>query len=689
MKKWFFGLCVVSLVGVVLHGCGSADFKSARPTASVEADGADSRHTAPPGSLPSADEELWVIVRPKAARGGAPDPPRPGSGALVVPGVGDQAPRPIPLERTEVKARLDGFVASVDVTQRFVNPFQEKIEAAYVFPLPQNAAINGFVMTVGQRKIRGIVRDRAEAEQIYASARRHGRVASLLTQERPNIFTQKVANIEPGKKIDVSIRYFHTLRYEDGEYEFVFPMVVGPRFNPPGFTRGVDAVAADAQVPPNPPTAIRYSRPGQRRGHDIQLSVEIHAGGPIESVRSLQHKIAIDKLAPEHQSIQLAQAKTIPNKDFILRYRVAGQRTRAHLMTHHDPDTGEGTFALMLLPPQDLNTLERAALEMVFVLDCSGSMSGRPMQQAKAAIDRALKRLKPSDTFQVIRFSDRASILGPKPIIASPANLRRARAMVATLRGQGGTHMLEGIKASLDFPHDPDRLRFVTFLTDGYIGNEQQVLSAIHQRLGASRIFSFGVGSSPNRFLMHRMAKLGRGAAAYLPASADGDAVMDRFMQRISHPALANVQVDWGAMQVSQLQPPRLPDLFSGRPVILTGRFRGRGKTQLTLRGRAGDRWVSLSVPVDLDQRHDRHDALPVVWARRQIAEMMDQNAREPGSITPDQIKQLALRHGLVSAHTAFVAVDARTKTEGPAGKRVNVPVPAPEGIPLEATVRE
>ena len=400
----------------------------------------------------------------------------------------------MPLKHTDVRASVSGYIGAVEVTQQFLNPYSSKIEAVYVFPLPHNAAVNEFIMTIGERRIRGIIRERQEAEQIYQEAKRQGYVASLLTEERPNIFTQSVANIEPGKEIDVNIKYFHTLDYADGWYEFVFPMVVGPRFNPPGMTNGIGAVARGQSGVSGQSTEVQYLRPGERSGHDISLKVEVDAGVAIEEFECKTHQVTSEAASPERLTVALNPADSLPNKDFVLRYRVAGERIKSSLLTHRD-ERG-GFFTLMLYPPEELGALKRQPLELVFVLDCSGSMTGRPIEQAKAAVaarpaPAAAGRLVPDHPLLHQRLAPRRA-----PLEATPENVQRGLQYLNSLQGEGGTMMIEGIKAALDFPHDPQRLRFVCFLTDGYIGNETEILGEIHQRLGASRIFSFGIGSS-------------------------------------------------------------------------------------------------------------------------------------------------------------------------------------------------
>ena len=555
-----------------------------------------------------------------------------------------------------------------------------------MFPLPEKAAVNEFVMSIGERRIRGILREREEAEAIYSEARAQGYQASLLVQHRPNIFEQKVANIEPGHKIDVNIRYFHTLAYRDGWYSFAFPTVVGPRFNPPGSTDPVTALPRSPIQPDTSGVAVQYLRPGERSGHDIGISVELDAGVEIEAIEA-SHYIDEVRTGEGTATIALANRTTIPNRDFVLDFKVAGGRIKSNLLTYEDPDEpGQGYFSMMLFPPAHLENLGRHPVEMVFVLDCSGSMDGQPIAQARAAILlSALDRLEPTDTFQVIRFSDNASRFGNEPVSATSTNIERAKRYVASLDGSGGTMMIEGIRAALSFPHDPDRLRFVTFLTDGYIGNEAEILRAIHASIGESRIFSFGVGSSVNRYLLERMAIAGRGAVAYLGLENSGADVMNDFFDRISHPALSDVNIHWeDDWRVSDVYPSRLPDLFVGRPVVVTGKYRGE-PGRLYVGGRAGGERIEFGVQSD----GDAHAFLPQIWARLRIADLVDRRvwATDPYGELDAMIRQTALEYELMSDYTAFVAVDASQPTTGEFGVTVVQPVQVPAGVRYETTV--
>jgi Ca-activated chloride channel family protein len=645
----------VLAAGLILDGCAMAPHVTPLPfyNRSISSD--------------TSVDEVWILSRnPEAVTANENSL----ESAALLAEVGNSE-MPMPLLHTDVKANVSGGVSSVEVTQQFKNPYNYKIEAVYVFPLPHNAAVNDFIMTIGKRRIRGIIRERKEAEQIYEEAKNQGYVATLLTEERPNIFKQSIANIEPGNEIDVNIKYFNALDYVDGWYEFVFPMAVGPRFNPPG-----------TQTPD-----ITYLKSAERSGHDISLRVDVDAGTPVEQIECRTHGVTKTVSSPSQFSLRLKSDDTPPDRDFILRYRVGGNEVKSSLLTQHD--VRGNYFALTLYPPEEVGKVPRQPLELVFVLDCSGSMSGRPIEQAKAAAERGLRLLQPGDSFQLINFSVSASQLGPAPVEATSENVQRALNYLQSLNADDGTMMLEGIKAALDFPHDPKRLRFVCFLTDGYIGNEAEILGEIHKRLGDSRIFSFGIGSSVNRYLLDRMAKAGRGAAAYLGPSDSAAKIMEDFFERISHPALTNIKIDLGAMQVSEVYPREMPDLFPGRSVVVMGRFEGSGTNAIHVTGGAGGRPLEFNLPVNLSEANSAHKGLPEVWARMKIADLADRLTYDSSPQLPYKIRQVALDYNLVSPFTAFLAVDASDVSTGTQSTTVPVSVLLPQGMNQGGTNHE
>ena len=659
---------------------------AALPTVGAMPAGSSERSKRATGQPADKKEELWVIE--KGARDAAQaDDAIPGTGAMTAKPAGQDKTVPIPLKHTDVKASVAGYIASVDVTQQFQNPYAEKIEATYVFPLPHNAAVNEFVMTIGDRKIRGVVRERAEAEKIYQEAKSQGYVASLLTQERPNIFTQAVANIEPGKSIDVNIKYFNTLAYVDGAYEFVFPMVVGPRFNPPGQSDGIGAVGRGSGGASGQSTEVQYLKPKERSGHDISLSVHVDSGVAMESLDSRNHRVTIDRRAPQIADVTLAADERVPNKDFVLRFGVAGKELKSTAVACRD-EKGGGYFTLMLVPPEATTDLPRQPLEMVFTIDVSGSQSGRPLEQEKAAVKYALQHLNPADTFQVMTFASGSKKLFRNPVPADSDAVNEALKWVDALQTGGGTMMVEGMRASLAGSTE-GRLRFVSFFTDGFIGNESDVLKEMHSGLGGARVFSFGVGSSPNRYLLEHMAKVGNGVVAYVGLNDDAGKVMGDHFARISRPALANPTIEADAARVSDVYPERIPDVFAGRPTIVTGRFTGDAPISIRVRGHHGGQDAYVDVPVRVEDRPAVAKALPAVWARAKIADLGDRQAWEPNADTAGQTRQIALEYGLMSPYTAMVAVDSLSRTNGDHGVSVAVPVPVPEGVRYETTVMQ
>ena len=648
--------------------------------------GGGTSHLVPPQSMPAPHEELWIIQK-HAGREPADDEPTPGSGLMAAPR--GQELVPIPLKHTDVKADIVGHVAAVDVTQQFHNPYDGKIEAVYVFPLPHNAAVNEFLMTVGDRRIRGVIREREDARQVYAQAKGQGYVASLLEQDRPNVFTQKVANVEPGKSIDVSVRYFHTLSYSGGWYEWVFPMVPGARFNPPGSVGGAGA-ARGSRGALGQKTEVQYLRPGKRSGHDVAVAVTLDALVPVEAVESRTHPVTVKRTSAERAAVTLDAGDTVPSRDFVLRWKVAGEGVKSGMVARRAKD-GDSYFAMTVVPPADLGRLPRSPVEMVFALDVSASVSGRPIEQAKAAVRWALAHMRPDDIFQIVRFGSRAEAVADRPLAASPENVRRAIRFIEGGDAGGGTGVPDVLRAALSTPRNEGRRRYVVFLTDGYLGNEAEIVGELRRTLGDARVFAIGVGSSPNRYLIEHMAKLGRGAVAYIGPGDDAEEVMAAYFNAATRPALTDLAIDTGGAEAADVYPRRLPDLFVGRPVTIVGRFAGDAPAAVTLRGRVDGDDHAVEVAVARSPGKGAVEAaLPAVWARMKIADLVDRLATEPtDSSVAAQVRQVAVEHGLMSAYTAPVAVDSMTRTAGGHGTTGFTPVPVPEGVRYDTTVSE
>ncbi len=605
-----------------------------------------------------------------------------GAGALRIVGKNGVAADecPLPLKHTDVKAAISGSVARVVVIQEFQNTGSDTIEALYVFPLPHSAAVDDMTMHVGDAVIRGIIKPRKEAAQIYATARRSGQVAALLDQERPNIFTQSVANITPGAIVKIEISYVQVLDYENNEYEFVFPMTVGPRYipgTPNADYTGTNKVPDAGRI--TPPTVD----PGQRSGHDISLTLALDSGIPLASIRSVLHKAVIQKTGVSSATVALENQNSIPNRDFILRYKVVGTQIADAVLTH-TRGKGDGYFALMLQPPERFAETDVTPKELVFVLDTSGSMTGFPIEKGKELIDLALRELRPNDTFNLITFAGDTKILFDEPVSATPENMQVAREFLAGRSGGGGTEMMKAIRAALEPSDKQEHLRIVCFVTDGEVGNDFEIINEVRSHPNA-RVFSFGIGQSVNRFLLENIAREGRGEAEFVTLGANAEKTAHRLYERLRSPLLTDITVDFGKLPVREVVPAHLPDLFAARPLVIYGRYTGSAHGTITLHGtRAGQPW-QRQIEVDLPAQQSGNAVLASLWARKKIDQVMarDLMGIQHNSPKPEiekEITQLGIDYKIMTQFTSFVAVDERMVTNGGDSRTVEVPVDAPAG---------
>ncbi|MCG9884866.1 MAG: VWA domain-containing protein [Cyanobacteria bacterium] len=586
------------------------------------------------------------------------------------------------LDKTDVAARIAGNVTRVEVTQTFTNPFPEALEAVYVFPLPDGAAVDEMEIRIGDRVIRGDIKKREEARRIYDEARRQGRTTGLLEQERDNIFTQSLANIRPGESIQVTIRYTESLKFSGGDYEFVFPMVVGPRYIPgqPIDDRGNTTRVPDASRI-NPPILP----PEVRTGNDINVTVTFEPGMSIEAIQSPSHRI-LTAIQGDRQTARLAPDDTIPNKDLILRYRVAGRTTQATVLTQAD-DRG-GHFATYLIPAIDYPARAIVPKDVVFLMDTSGSQMGPPLEQSKALMRRFIDGLNPDDTFTIIDFANTATRLSNAPLPNTRANRDRAYRYIDSLDANGGTNLMEGMEAVLKFPAAPnERLRSIVLLTDGYIGNDVEVIGAVREQLQRrNRLFTFGVGSSVNRFLIERLAEVGRGMAQVVRYDEPVAPAAETFFSQIANPVLTDVAVRWeGPGDAPILYPSALPDLFAAQPLVLFGKKADRQNGTLIITGRtAQGQPYEQRFNLTFDQAND-NPAIAQLWGRSRLKDLMLQmNGGEVQSLV-EAATQTALDYRLLSNYTAFVAVSEEVRVDPDGSRRtVSVPVEMPDGVSHE-----
>ena len=586
-----------------------------------------------------------------------------------------------PLKHTEVKAKIVGNLSRVEVTQQFENPFTEPLEATYVFPLPDEAAVDEMEIKIGDRLIKGNIKKREEAKKIYQQAKQQGCTAGLLEQQRDNIFTQSLANIKPGEQIDVIIRYTDSLKFEGGDYEFVFPMVVGPRYIP---GTPIDGSGDTDQVPDASQITPPIVPPATRSGHDIGLTVEIDCGMPIFQVHSISHQIKTSERR-EIVTVKLENKDTIPNKDFILRYQVASNHTKATVLTQ--ADQCGGYFAVYLIPALRYRSDEIVPKDVVFLMDTSGSQMGEPLLKCQELMRRFIHGLNPNDTFTIIDFSNTARKLSEKPLANTPKNIAAAIKYINRLNANGGTELLNGIQEVLNFPPPPaGRLRSIVMLTDGYIGNEKAVLAEVQDKLQpGNRLYSFGVGSSVNRYLINRLAEIGQGIARVVRQDEPTEEVAEKFFQQINNPVLTQIEVEWnGRGEVPEIYPVATPDLFAEQPLVLFGQKQDAVGGELQVNGIAAGGEIYQQTFEMIFAESD-NTAVAQIWARQKIKHLMNQMFDYDKKSIVKEVTETALSYQLLSEYTAFVAVSEEVRVE-PDGKSISmeVPVEMPEGVSYE-----
>lgn len=568
------------------------------------------------------------------------------------------------LEHSSVVAEVHAGLARVTLTQWFHNPYDEPLEARYLFPLPSTAAVDRMDLTCGDRLIEGVVMARDEALAAYEQARDEGRKAALLEQERDNLFTQRIASLCPGEEVAITLQYVEQVAYEDGVYELTFPMAVGPRYSPPWVE---DSARLDTTYDPAP--------------GGVDLTVYLDEGKPVGGLWSDSHDIAVADEGAWGAEVTTAEEVVAPDRDFVLSWTLENDQPAIAAIAHR-PDPGEpGYLAVTFDPPRLDEGFVARPRELLFVIDSSGSMEGWPYATARAAVLLALTRMRPGDTFNLVRFSDAAGALYDLPRPSTAATRAEAKAWLANFDG-GGTRMEEGLVYALDLPGDPEAMRLVLMLTDGFVGGEDTMFGLVRQHLGGARLFSLGVGASVNRHLLEGLAEMGRGDVIYVFSEARLEAGVQEFYDRIAHPALSDIRIDWGPIEVSEQFPARIPDLWAGQPLRVVARYEPADVAEavITVTGRLGRAPVAWEIPLALPEVERDHEGLASLWARRKIRDIEWYPRGRSAEEVRDEVTEVALEHHLVSRTTSLVAIDDQPSACGPGGVEVSVPSMMPAG---------
>jgi len=609
-----------------------------------------------------------------------------GSGSLEASSQSGKQLGLCPLKHTDVQADVSGYIARVKVEQEFTNPFSEPIEAVYTFPLSHTAAVDEMTMQIGSRTIVGKILKRDDAMKAYKDAKREGKSAAKLDEERPNIFTQSVANIPPHSTIKIQITYSDLLAFHSGKYSFTFPMVVGPRYMPgsPIGAQGGGTEPDTSRVPDasllSPPMSAQHTR----AGHDISLKVNLDAGITFTDIKSELHKVTTDQIAPTKAVVQLQDSDSIPNRDFVLNWTVGGDQVKSGYLTHKDGSTGY--FTMMLVPPTKPTQQQINPRELVFIVDRSGSQSGLPLQKARETMLYILDHLNPRDTFQVMSFSNGIELLFAKPQPVSADTIDEAKKYVASLHADGGTEMMQAVEIANELPAADHRLRVFAIMTDGYIGNDKQVIDFVKTTRSKSRWFSFGTGNSVNRYLIDGIAKHGGGEAEYVLLNSSSENVAKDFHDKLSSPVLTDVAVKFNGLEVADINPKILNDVWAERPLYITGKYTKAGKGSVTLSGIRGGHPYEQKMEVDLPAANASNPSLPSVWARSEVNELMHSSEDQAGQVPPPvqkQVENLGLQYHLLTKFTSFVAVDNSENRLTPGARTIQVPVEMPDGVSM------
>lgn len=584
----------------------------------------------------------------------------------------------MPLKSTTVEVKVAGVVADVRIRQVYRNAGAVPLEAVYLFPGSTRAAVYGMEMRIGERVLKAQVQERTEARRTYETAKAEGKRGSLLEQQRPNVFQMNVANILPGEEVAVDLRYTEPLIPEAGEYAFVFPTVVGPRY---GGRHPAGALPPQQAWVSNP-----YLAEGVPSPATFDITVDLATGIPIQNLQSPSHKIKPEFHGEARASIALLPGEPPGNdRDFILKYRLADRKIEAGLLLSREEK--ENFFALMVEPPRRITPAQIPPREYTFVVDVSGSMSGFPLETAKALFRELAAGLRPVDRFNVLQFSGGNSLLSPTALAATPENLRRACDTLDREHGGGGTELLPALERVLSLPADEAASRSIVVITDGYVSCEPEAFELIGRSLNRANLFAFGIGSSVNRFLIEGMARAGHGEPFIVTHPREVREEVAKFVKYVSAPVLTRIAVSTPGFDTYEVEPRSVPDLLGERPLVIFGKWRGEARGEIVLKGMAGDgEWVHR-VPVAEAVPVSESRALAHLWARSRIATLSDQIALGSGD-TKERVREvtsLGLTYNLLTAYTSFVAVDATPARQSGELTTAKQPLPLPQGVSANA----
>ena len=585
----------------------------------------------------------------------------------------------LPLKLTKVNVNIAGTIADVKITQQYMNMGTTNLEAIYVFPLSTRAAVYSMTMKIGERTITALIREKEDARKLYQKALEQGNRVSLLEQNRPNLFTMKVGNIAPGEAISIELKYAELIIPENGVYEFVYPTVAGPRY-----ISKAEAGKNNQEDFTNTP----YTKQGVPATFKTEFEMKIKAGMPVELVTSKSHKIITTTTADQSALVKLSSSEINPgNRDIIIHYHLQGNQIKTGLMLYEKND--EKYFLLMMQPPKRVAVNEIPPREYIFIVDVSGSMMGFPLKISKELLTNLISSLKPTDYFNIVLFAGNSGTLSNSSLPANEVNIRKALELIDNQYGGGGTELLKAIKTAQNIPvPDVNISRSYVLLSDGYVNVESEAIQLIRSSEFRANFFSFGIGTSVNRYLMEALAWSGNGEAMITSNPNEADVVSQKFRSYIQTPVLSNIKIDFGDMEAYDTEPARISDLMVERPIVISGKYRGNATGKIKISGNSGNGKFEKTIPVFQYKPDSSLNELAILWAKERIR-MLEYNIspeimhnRNKDRDIKTAIIQLGLKHNLLTAYTSFIAVDKDFRVDKN-NKTVLVkqPLPLPEGV--------
>lgn len=588
----------------------------------------------------------------------------------------------LPLKATSADVNIAGTIANVTVSQVYQNDGKNTLEAVYVFPASTRAAVYGMTMTIGDRVIEAKIHEKKKAREAYDKAKAEGKSASLLEQERPNVFSMNVANIRPGEKIEVELSYTELLIPEEGVYEFVYPTVVGPRY-----TGGAPMIASagtgtTAIAPGNSGFAASpYTKAGVKPLFTWDMNLKIDAGMPIGDITCGSHNAKVQYNGLNSATLVLDSAeKAGGNKDFVVQYSLTGNEIQSGVLLYEHGD--ENFFVCLVQPPKKVEPKHIPAREYVFIVDVSGSMRGWPLNISKKLLRNLIVNLKPEDKFNVVLFAGTSALMSTESLNATEENIEKAIKTIDSQRGGGGTSLLPALKTSLALPRAEEGVsRSFVVVTDGYVTVEHEAFELIRNNLDNANMYSFGIGSSVNRYLIEGIAKVGMSEPLVITSGEGADAAAEKFREYINSPVLTRVKVKFSGFEAYDVEPSSIPDVLAERPIVIMGKYKGEAAGKIKVVGHSGSGRYVESLDVANFKPSKDNSALRYLWARKRIELLDDYNHFGQTQEQITEVTNLGLKYNLMTAYTSFLAVDHKVSDPTAKSVKVKQPLPMPAGV--------